>query len=82
MVDRARESDPVHVVDRAREAGVGVFAFGDGIRAVTHRDVSADQCREAASILVAISMVLTFVAGLIPSSAASRKDPVEALRSE
>lgn len=45
--------DPQTVVDRAREAGVGVFAFGDGIRAVTHRDVSADQCREAASILVA-----------------------------
>jgi len=27
-------------------------------------------------------MALTFLAGLIPSSAASRKDPVEALRSE
>lgn len=36
----------------------------------------------AAIILIAISMGLTFVAGLIPSSAASRKDPVEALRSE
>ena len=35
-----------------------------------------------ALVLVVISMVLTFVAGLIPSSAASRKDPVEALRSE
>ena len=32
--------------------------------------------------LVAISVVLTFISGLIPSSAASRKDPVEALRSE
>lgn len=37
---------------------------------------------EAAVILIVISMVLTFLAGLIPSSAASRKDPVEALRSE
>lgn len=37
---------------------------------------------EAAAILVGISMFLSFVAGLIPSSAASRKDPVEALRSE
>jgi ABC-type antimicrobial peptide transport system permease subunit len=36
----------------------------------------------AALILVAISMALTFFAGLIPASAASRKDPVEALRSE
>jgi ABC-type antimicrobial peptide transport system permease subunit len=33
-------------------------------------------------ILVAVSMVLCLLAGLIPSSAASRKDPVEALRSE
>jgi ABC-type lipoprotein export system ATPase subunit/ABC-type antimicrobial peptide transport system permease subunit len=32
--------------------------------------------------LVLVSMALTFIAGLIPSSAASRKDPVEALRSE
>ena len=32
--------------------------------------------------LIAVSMFLTFLAGLIPSSAASRADPVEALRSE
>ena len=37
---------------------------------------------QAALILIAISVFLTFLAGLIPSSAASRKDPVEALRSE
>ena len=37
---------------------------------------------QAAAILVGISVLLTFLAGLIPSSAASRKDPVEALRSE
>ncbi len=36
----------------------------------------------AAVILVAISVGLTFVAGLFPSSAAARADPVEALRSE
>ncbi|MBQ3301492.1 MAG: ABC transporter ATP-binding protein/permease, partial [Eggerthellaceae bacterium] len=36
----------------------------------------------AAAILVIISVLLTFVAGLIPSKSASRKDPVEALRSE
>ncbi len=35
-----------------------------------------------ASSLVGISMFLTFVAGLIPSSMAAKKDPVEALRSE
>jgi len=37
---------------------------------------------EPAVALILISMVLSFVAGLIPSSAASRRDPVEALRSE
>ena len=37
---------------------------------------------QAAVVLVGISVLLTFLAGLIPSSAASRKDPVEALRSE
>ena len=36
----------------------------------------------AAVALVAISMALTVIAGLFPSSAASRRDPVEALRSE
>lgn len=36
----------------------------------------------AAVILVAISVGLTFIAGLFPSSAAAREDPVEALRSE
>lgn len=36
----------------------------------------------AAVVLVFISMLLTFIAGLIPSGLASKKDPVEALRSE
>ena len=33
-------------------------------------------------ILVAISMILTIIAGLIPARMASKKDPVEALRTE
>jgi len=36
----------------------------------------------AAVALIAISMFLTFIAGLLPAAAAARKDPVEALRSE
>ena len=36
----------------------------------------------AAIILVIISMLLTFISGLIPSGIAAKKDPVEALRSE
>ena len=37
---------------------------------------------EAGVLLVIISMVLTIIAGLIPSKMASKKDPVEALRVE
>ena len=36
----------------------------------------------AAVLLVAISMLLTFIAGLIPSRFAAKKDPVVALRTE
>ena len=36
----------------------------------------------AAIILVAISMLLTFIAGLLPSGFAAKKNPVEALRTE
>ena len=35
-----------------------------------------------AFVLIAISMGLTLIAGLLPSRIASKKDPVEALRSE
>ena len=35
----------------------------------------------AAVILIIISVVLTFIAGLIPSTSASKKDPVEAINS-
>lgn len=35
-----------------------------------------------ALLLIAVSCVLTFIAGLIPSGAAAKKDPVVALRSE
>jgi len=36
----------------------------------------------AAIVLVLISMFLTFIAGLVPSKIAAKKDPVEALRTE
>ena len=37
---------------------------------------------QAGIILVVISMILTIIAGLIPAKMASRRDPVEALRTE
>ena len=36
----------------------------------------------AAPILIAISMALTLIAGIIPSRSAAKKDPVVALRTE
>ena len=36
----------------------------------------------AAVILIGISMLLTFIAGLLPARIAAKKDPVIALRSE
>ena len=47
------DSDAPAVVDRAADAGVGVFALGPTtIRAVTHRDVTPEECQEAARLLV------------------------------
>lgn len=46
--------DAATVVARARERGVGVFAFGPRmVRAVTHLDVSSSQCEQGADVLAA-----------------------------
>ena len=48
--------DAATIVARAREQGVLIFAFGARtIRAVTHLDVSREQCEQAAEILVKIA---------------------------
>jgi len=47
--------DAPTVVARARERGLLVFAFGPRtIRAVTHLDVSQEQCKRAADLIVDI----------------------------
>lgn len=52
------------------------------IQNVAKLDASAYLHPKAAVILVLISVLLTFIAGLIPSCSAAKKDPVVALRSE
>ncbi|MCI8640910.1 MAG: ABC transporter ATP-binding protein/permease [Clostridia bacterium] len=52
------------------------------IYAVTEVSVHAMVPFKAGIILVIISMLLTMIAGLIPAKMASKKDPVEALRTE
>ena len=49
---------------------------------VGNNDITAVLPVNGAIILVIISVILTLIGGLIPSKSASRKDPVEALRSE
>src|SRR5690606_8738575 len=47
--------DAATMVEQAAQRGVLMFAFGPRtIRLVTHRDVSAEQCREAAEALAGI----------------------------
>ncbi len=45
-------------------------------------NISAQLPPVAAAVLVAISMFLTFIAGLVPAKIAAKKDPVVALRTE
>ena len=47
-----------------------------GIANIAHLEL------KSSAVLILISMFLAFVSGLIPSSSAANKDPVEALRSE
>ena len=52
------------------------------IHSITGVSVNAVVPTNAGIILVIISMFLTIIAGLIPAKMASKKDPVEALRTE
>ncbi len=52
------------------------------IQALTQITAAAFLPPVAAAILVGISMFLTFIAGLVPSKIAAKKDPVVALRTE
>ena len=67
--------------------GIGItvlltFPINSLIRTLTGVTVTTMVPPIAGVVLVIISMVLTIIAGLIPSKIASKKDPVEALRTE
>ncbi len=67
--------------------GIGItilltIPINSAIRALTGVTVTTMVPPVAGVILVIISMLLTIIAGLIPAKMASKKDPVEALRTE
>lgn len=68
--------------------GIGItYIFIPIINAILHSFIGdiplyAELQPISALILIGLSVVLTLIGGLIPAKAASKKDPVEALRSE
>jgi threonine aldolase len=56
LVDRRGVPDAATFVERCRERGVLLNAFGPRtVRAVTHLDISADDCRAAATVMRAVA---------------------------
>lgn len=56
LVDRRGAPDAAAFVERCRERGVLLNAFGARtVRAVTHLDVTADDCRAAATVMRAVA---------------------------
>lgn len=86
----------ISTVFNAETIIIGLFSglLGVGLTYLSHiplnmilenlldQNVRASLSLEAAAILVLLSVVLSFIAGLIPSKQASQKDPVDALRTE
>ncbi len=67
--------------------GIGItvlltFPINSLIHSLTGVTVTTIVPWQAGIVLIIISMILTIIAGLIPAKMASRKDPVEALRTE
>ena len=86
-VGRVFNAETLIVGFAAGAIGIGVTAVLVVIANIILKDVTgiaglAILPPAGAAILVAVSMVLTLIAGIIPSRMAARKDPVVALRSE
>ncbi len=59
-----------------------IFPINDYIESATELENVAQMSVEHIIILMLVSIILTLIGGFIPSKMASRKDPVEALRTE
>ncbi len=86
-VSRVFNAETLTVGFVAGALGIGVTVIIDIIASIILESITgisnlAALPWEGAVILILISMVLTYIAGLIPARLAAKKDPVVALRSE
>jgi putative ABC transport system permease protein len=86
-VSRVFNAETLTVGFVAGALGIGVTVIIDIIASIILESITgisnlAALPWEGAVVLILISMVLTYIAGLIPARLAAKKDPVVALRSE
>ena len=62
--------------------GVGIDKFREPQQLTGIADLNAQLSLSSSVILIAISIVITMVGGLLPAKKAAKKDPVIALRTE
>ena len=63
-------------------SGILTILISVGLKALTGISGLAQMELVSSVVLIVVSMLLTFIAGLIPAKIASKKDPVKALRAE
>ncbi len=78
----------INIYERTKKIGIGIsLVLLVFINQLIHKltgnpDITAVLPLISSIILICLSVVLTLIGGLIPSRIASKKDPVEALRTE
>ena len=82
IINVSIEQDEIMIKIKEVESNYKTEPINAIIKAVTDIAGLAVLPYQGAIVLVIISMLLTFIAGLIPSKIAAKKDPVTSLRTE